>query len=654
MNRHKTILIADLKSLLAAALVMLLTMLAGCENTVHTKRGAVSGVVTDQHNNAVQGAMITSHRSLFKAETDENGVFEFTSLDVGTHRLSVMRDGFYLASRTVEIAYGEVLAGIDIKVEALEKMITHAVSVREANRVIIDVQCKEAMSVLIGWREKTGARIQLPPTAVLRSHQIVLTNLFAGSEYLYDLEGTTADGRRFLADAGAFRTIPPGDLTGAPATVTALRVSQGTTGPVINWQYDGLDPVAGFRLYRGFNDGQLTIYQDEKDIFAAQTTVIDEKTVPGRIYRYAMQSVDLDGNVSSMSAAVSIMPGGRITEDLVWKKAWSPITVNGDLIVSAGKTLTIEPGCTVRFAAEDNGRTGFSPTSCEFIVEGTLIADGSADEQVRLISAASLPTREDWDGIRLISGRDQNESILRNITVSGAEDGLAMYDAPVVVENLTARFCRTGLSIHGASGSALLNLNFEDCDTGFSSENSWYCSVEELSVKNCSVGALLAGNSMFSLSRFDIRDTREVALRVVDRQLPKLRNGLLQSVRTGMVAGGASGDYQYLTIDGASGIIVDGADVPVVRNCIIVNRANPGTGYGIEEKTLGRSYPFNNIFGFAQATFDCDQAGAPILNLDPLFMGGSSSTFDYHLQSGSPLNTASDKGGQPGAYGSDV
>lgn len=653
MNKRTDSNVAFARSLLAVGLIALLTMLAGCENAVATKRGAVSGLVTDLQNNAIAGAMITSHRSLFKAETDENGHYDFTSLDVGTHRFTVARNGYYLASRTVEIGYGEVVDGINIKVEALERMISYSLVVREATRVVIDVTCKEAMSVQIGWREKTGARIQLPPTAVLAQHQITLTGLFHGSQYLFDLEGVTADGRRFTAEPGSFKTVPYADMPGAPDPVTNFNVVQGSTGPVLTWQYAGADPVTGFRLFRGQNDSDLTLYQDENTIFAAQDKVIDEYAVPGRIYRYAMQSVDLDGNVSSYSASVSIMPGGKITEDLVWKKAWSPITVNGDLIIPAERTLRIEAGCTVRFASVDNGRTGYSPAICEFIVEGTLLAEGSELEPVKLISASSLPTRTDWDGIRLISTKDQPESILKNVVISGAEDGLALYDASATIASLTARFCRTGLSVHGASGTALIDLNFEDCETGFSAENTWFCSAENLVVKNCNTGILLAGNSNFLLSHFDVRDTREVSLKVVDRRLPRLRNGLLQSSRAGMTIGAASGDFQYLTVDAPSGILVDGADVPIIKNCIIVNRQSPATGYGIEDKTLSRSYPHNNISGYAQPTFNCDQAGAPVINIEPLFVGGSGDNYDYHLRADSPVVAASDAGGQPGAYGSE-
>ncbi len=641
-----------LLAVLALFVVMLLAQ--GCENQVQTKRGSVNGSVRDTLNNAIAGATLTSHRSLFKAETDENGRFEFTSLDVGTHRLSVERNGYYLASKTVEIAYGEVLEGIEIRVEPLDNMITHSVARREGSQVLIDVNCKEAMSVVIGWREVTGARIQLPPTECRKSHQLLLTNLFQGSQYIYDLTGTTADGRRYVAETGSFKAVPYGDLAGSPDTVASFKVDQGTEGPVLSWNYEGADPLQGFRIHRGENDGALVLIQNENNVFAVQTTVVDDTAIPGRIYRYGMQSVDLDGNVSSMSALVSIMPGGSISENLVWKKAWSPIDVNGDLIIPAGRTLTIEAGCVVRFAAADNGKSGFRPAVCEMIVDGTLLAEGTSINPVRLISASAVPTRSGWDGIRLTAAANQEESVLKNIEISGAERGLSLYSSNAVISSFTARYCQTGFSLQGASGTILTGFLFEDCETAFISENSWNCSVDDLKIRNSSVGVRLAGNGNFSMRHFDLRGIRETALVAADKDRTILRNGLIKSLRTGIAVGAAGGDFQYLTIDAGNGVIVEGVSLPIIRNCIMVNLGTSGTGYGIEDRNPGsaRSYPYNNIFGFKQATVGCDQLGAPVINLDPIFVGGRADEYDYRLRASSPIITASDKNAEPGAYGS--
>lgn len=627
--------------------------LAGCENKMHTQRGSVSGLVTDSVGNTIKGALVSSHRSLYKAETDDNGYYTFTSLDVGSHRLMVERNGYYLASKTIDLGYGQVLEGINIKVETLGDMITFSAFRRETRSIMLEVICQEPMSVWAGWRETGSARLQTPPTATALRHQITLSGLFPNSEYLVEIEGQTADGRRFISARNTFKTVAIEDMPGAPDVVSQISVTQSNGGPLLQWKYTGLDPLEGFRVFRGQNGGLLTLLYDEKMVFASQESITDDTTVPGRLYQYAVQTVDLEGDVSSFSEKVAIVPAGRISEDMVWTKALSPISISGDLIVPAGRTLTIEPGVTVSFSGEDAGRTGFSPLVCEMIVEGTLIADGSSEEPIKLISASSTPGRGDWNGLRIISEKTQNPSSLRYLVVSGAETGVALYDAPVTLQNFTARYCQEGLSLNGASGTVLLDLVFEDCTTGFNAENTWYCSASNIVVRRGTTGILLAGNSNFALSSFDIREARDTALRVVDRSSPVIRNGLLQSFKTGLLIGGASGEFKYLTVDSAAGILVDGADVPVIKNCIIVNRQNPGAGNGIEEKTLGRTYQYNNIYGFLQATLNCDQLGAPIINADPRFVGGSGSNYSYQLRADSPVIAASDQGGQLGAYGSD-
>ncbi len=642
------------KSLTFLALGFVFFSLVGCENKMHTQRGSIGGLVTDAEGNRVTGAVVTSHRSLFKAETDEKGYYTFTSLDVGSHRLKVERNGYFLASKTVDLGYGQVLEGINIQVEPLEEMIRHNVISKTTENAVIEVICREPMSVWAGWREKSSMRLQTPPTEVALRHTIELKGLFANSHYLVEIEGLTADGRKFVSPQITFKTVARGDIPGDPSAVENMKIAQSLTGPAITWEYTGIDPVQGFRVYRSINREPQQQLADETMVYSEQMFFTDSGTFPGNFYEYYVQAVDLEGNVSSMSQKVSIVPAGKIVQDIRWNKELSPIHLNGDLYIPAGRTLTIDADTTVVFADEDAGRTGFSPLICEMTVEGTLKAKGTVDAPVRFISGASVPSRRDWDGIRIVATDGQEPSELQHVLVSGAEKGISINSSSSLISDILARFCQTGISLQGASGTTLMNIRAEDCDTGFLAESTWFSSVENLTVTDSIKGVELNGNAGLSLSRFAIMRAREFGLKAVPRSDVKLRNGLISSFKTGMIVGGASGDYQYLTIDAPAGIIVDGADVPIIRNCIIVNRQIPGTGYGIEEKTLGRTYQYNNIFGFLQPTRNCDQLGAPVINADPLFIGGSAESYDYRLRSQSPIISASDKGGQPGAYGSDI
>jgi hypothetical protein len=67
---------------------------------------------------------------------------------------------------------------------------------------------------------------------------------------------------------------------------------------------------------------------------------------------------------------------GHITENMSWDKN---IYITGDVVVDSGVTLTIEPGVSVYFMAQDDQKApeGEDTTKPEVIVYGSLIADSS-------------------------------------------------------------------------------------------------------------------------------------------------------------------------------------------------------------------------------------------------------------------------------------
>jgi hypothetical protein len=509
------------------------------------------------------------------------------------------------------------------------------------------------MAVIVAWREVGSARLQTAPTSAMLQHQIELTGLFPGATYKLQVEGQTADGRKFASQERSFTTVHAADLPGAPEQPEYFKVAQSTAGPKLTWDFIGRDALQGFRIYRSVDADKEELLFDEQMVFAAQRSLTDESTEPGRLYGYKIQSVDHENNVSSLTTEIRIIPTGKLERDLTWAKAWSPIHLSGDINIPAGRTLTIEPGVNLVFSDTDEGRTGYKPLSCEFIVEGTLLAEGSQTEPIKMVSAAAFPQKTDWDGLRILGDRSQNPSVLNFVEIAGAETGIALHSSTASLSNLLFRFCKTGLAFYGLKDAMLTQIETIDCDTGVLAENNISTKLQFVKVSAAQTGISLLGNKNFLVSDFDIRKAAEVAVKTTDREGLQMRNGLLHSYKTGLDAGGAISDYQYLTIDAVAGVVVNGADVPVLKNNIIVNQILPGSGSGIEDKTLGRSYPYNNIFSFEQATLNCDQLGGPVLNVDPLFVGLTAEDFDYHLKSSSPLSSASENSGQMGAYGSD-
>ncbi|NLV95622.1 MAG: carboxypeptidase regulatory-like domain-containing protein [Candidatus Riflebacteria bacterium] len=474
--------------------------LLGCtEKVLPLKKGAVSGRVYDENNLSVSGAYITSHRSMVKAETDNYGRFSFTSLDVGSHNFTVERDGYYLGSATATIVSGESVENFDIKVEAYEKMIEHNVSLREMTRAVIDVKCFEPMSLVVAYSENFGQRIQEKPTEFAFSHRIELKNLYSGSEYAYFITGTTKDGRSFIASDGLFRTIASGDISGAPDAPIVVKAQQGQEGPLISWSYVGAEPLKGFRLYRATDDSALVLYKDESEIFGNESFATDLSAIPGKIYRYAVSSVDLDGNSSVLSEPAKIVPGGILTENITWRVSQSPIHVDGDIVIPERLSLVIEPGVTVTFSDKDNKKGGYNNLLCEMLVEGCLYAEGTADLPIRLVSAASLPTRKDWAGIRIVNSENSINSVLKNVVISGAEFGIELYEMGATLENVSSRYCDVGLKLNKVDSVVVSGFYADQNYEGARKSENGKNSVAE--ADKVGYGKFTAGGGFFGAER---------------------------------------------------------------------------------------------------------------------------------------------------------
>lgn len=632
-------------------LTLVLMAAVGCENQQQIQRGVLSGAVLDTLGNAIAGARVTSHRSLFVAETDRNGHYAFTSLDSGNHRILVEREGYESASGSTSIDQGVVREGLDFRLKPLQNRIAWTLFRRETQSVTVDVTTVEPMTCIAVYQGVHLPVIRTVPSALGLEHRFLLSPLLPDIDYSLVIEGTTSDGRRYRSASGTFHPQPQGDLPGAPNMPFNASVVQTREGPKLSWSHDGLDPIKGFRIFRAENDDALKLWQDEDFVFPDQNFLIDDEAKPGIRTRYALTAIDRDGNSSSQTAELVFMPAGRLTTDVVWKSSWKTIELAGDIEIPERTTLTIEPGLTIRFAETDLAQGGLDPLRCEMLVEGRLNAGTSGGSLIRFMSASGQPTRNNWMGIRMRGTALAVPSNLYQIEVANADYGLQIGECPFTLSGFTARACETGLALQGASGTAVTGLTFEECRTAFTAESTLNCSATGITIRGGELGITMRANRFFSLSEADIRDTLSGGIELSDTASPTIRRCLIQSRGLGLNVKGNNGVLRNLTIDAPNGVLIDGGERPDLRNSIIVNRRFKGTGTGIEEKTAGRAYPWNTVYGYQLALVNCTQDGGAFLNVDPRFVGGSESSYDYHLAGDSPLRTASDDGREIGAYG---
>lgn len=90
---------------------------------------------------------------------------------------------------------------------------------------------------------------------------------------------------------------------------------------------------------------------------------------------------------------------GVLTNDDIWGPN-QVITITSDVLINPGTTVVINPGTTIRIATTDGANLGSDPTRIEYLVQGTLQANGP----VTFTSLSPTPTCADWVGIYFQSG----------------------------------------------------------------------------------------------------------------------------------------------------------------------------------------------------------------------------------------------------------
>ncbi len=139
------------------------------------------------------------------------------------------------------------------------------------------------------------------------------------------------------------------------------------------------------------------------------------------------------------AANVAAMPecdvSGAIIENTTWSPTCTAYNVVGNVIVTNGVTLTIEPGALIRFATG----TGLN-------VRGSLVAMGTAASPITFTSASGSPAAGDWNGIYFeedsngavvdASYNYVSGSIVRYSTIQYATKGIRRdYAAPFIANN---------------------------------------------------------------------------------------------------------------------------------------------------------------------------------------------------------------------------
>jgi len=188
----------------------------------------------------------------------------------------------------------------------------------------------------------------------------------------------------------------------------------------------------------------------------------------------------------------------EISTDTLWEGS---IEVNDEVRVLKGATLLILPGTTVRFTGEAGGS---GQPKARLVVNGVLVAQGTAADPIVFTSAGKEPRPGDWAGIVLEQAHEQTSRI-SHARIEYAVAGITGSYSTLLVENATIRNNLTGIS-------ALLEL---------------YGSLIDSTVSGNTLGLVYYQSSAFQVENCEFSGNRKGGIGCTMGSSPRVRRSTI-------------------------------------------------------------------------------------------------------------------------------
>lgn len=139
-----------------------------------------------------------------------------------------------------------------------------------------------------------------------------------------------------------------------------------------------------------------------------------------------------------------------IDHDTVWQ---GEIRIKGVVLVKRGATLTIKPGTRIRFIRLDRDHNGIGDG--EMMIEGRLVARGTASGKISFASAEKNPDIKDWSYVQFLASEPGSE--VEHCVFENAFAGIMIHYGDVRVTDTIFKNNYRGLHYNTA------NLTVEHC-----------------------------------------------------------------------------------------------------------------------------------------------------------------------------------------------
>ncbi|RCK81543.1 MAG: Fibronectin type 3 domain protein [Candidatus Ozemobacter sibiricus] len=620
-------------------------LLLGCDanNNVTPREGALEGKVFDVSGKPLQYVLVswTLDRTRWGL-SDASGKFFVEGVGFGEQTFIAEKTGFRPTTFRAAIYSGGIsvlpkvvleTASFDFKEVKVEKV--------SATTALVTWKTTDYTNGIIeyGETEAYGRTVREPDLQYATVHSLEITDLKPNTKYFFRIVAARQNRPAETSTGHSFVTLATYDDREVPSTprgVTAALTEQPNTVTIF-WSPNSERDLRGYRVYRSESPiGRFSAIEGML-IAKGQERFLDAGVTTGKKYYYRVSAVDLAGNESGPSEAVSVVIPGLLTQEVTWVRANSPYLLSGDLTIDRTGILRIDPGVEVLIADTDALRVG-NPAKVEVTVRGTLVASAGQDFPIIISSARSTPAAGDWSGITFLSNPSP-ESALVNVTLAYAETGLTLTEATGTFADTRIHHCQTGIAASRNQGLRLASLTLEICQKGLMISGNTSPMVTGCTLFHCLSGVTSSNNDGLTFEGNNLLEFTDFGLMTNEAGGTLLvRNNLFVSaVGVGLHVLSKSPSIEYNTFDAPYGIRIDQGNMPIRKNILVADRSPGGMGLkGIEHLGGAASLPVvgpNAVAGFPAGKDYVGCASAPgSLASRPVFMkdeaGGG---YDYRL-----------------------
>ena len=241
---------------------------------------------------------------------------------------------------------------------------------------------------------------------------------------------------------------------------------------------------------------------------------------------------------------------GVITEDTTLTKAYSPYFVNCVFTIDKDRTLTIEPGVTIQI---DSMR--------KILVDGSLIANGTAPEPIRFINEGS-------DQFDQIFFRQSGASLLSNVIIEGAQKGIFGENTSLTITGVEIKNCGQGIELNNCRADITGILIANNINNGITASNGTTGSITNSIIQDNNETGILQG--AFTLKGNTITGNRGWGVYIDDNQGKTIDHCVISNNGSGLHASNSKILNNTIASNNDQGINATGATIQ--ENTVTLNK----------------------------------------------------------------------------------